>query len=100
MRHLVEIILGSCPKRYALHLQITLLGDVDVVHGIGPAHVECVGRAFRSQQPEVAEVLLCDVEIWRFEPDPGDILYTNDRLNHGSPGIADFALTPIRCNTS
>ena len=53
-RQLVEIVLGLRPERDALHLRIALLGDVNVVHGIGAAHVEGVGRALRPQQPEVA----------------------------------------------
>src|SRR5262245_20932173 len=84
-RQLVQVLLGPRPEGDTLDLRIALLGDVDVVHRIGAAHVQRVGRTLCRQQPEIAQELLGEVEVRRPQTNPGDILHTNDRLNHRWP---------------
>ena len=53
--------------------RLALLGDVDVVGGIGAAHVERVGGAFGTDHAEAREEFLGDVEIGRSQAPVGDV---------------------------
>ena len=58
-----EIILVPGVVREADELGIALLGDVQVMHGIGAAHVERRRRARRADHAEVREEFLGGIEI-------------------------------------
>ena len=70
----LEIVLALRVIGEADEFRIALLGDVDVVEGIGAAHVERGRRARGAHHAEAGEELLLQVEVGRPQPPVGHVL--------------------------
>src|SRR3954465_7133995 len=59
----------------AYEFRIALLGDMDVVEGIGAAHVERARRALGPHHAEAREKFFHAIEIGRPQPPIGNVAY-------------------------
>jgi len=74
-----QIVLALGGKGEADEARLTLLGDMEVMGGIGAAHIERAGRALGAPHAEIGEELLHDIEIRRPEPAIDDVADLDSR---------------------
>jgi hypothetical protein len=71
-RRLQFLLAGNRPGE-AKTLRVTLLGDMDVVHRIGAAHIQRRRRARRAHHAERGEEFLLGIEVRRPQPAIGKV---------------------------
>ena len=83
-----QVVLAARPIGETDEARLALLGDMDMVAGIGAAHVERRAGALHLAHPEAGEEFLHQVEIGGREPPIGDVLYL-DPCHCGRPFPAE-----------
>src|SRR5829696_3760569 len=81
----MQVVLARGVIGKANEFRIALLSDMDVVKGIGAAHVERARRALGAHHAEAREKLFHAVEIRRPQPPIGNVGRFDPR--HASPRL-------------
>ncbi len=75
---------------------IAFFGDVDVVHGIGAAHVKRRRRACRAHHPERGQKRFLGIQIGRPEPAISEVPHLDNRHDLFSLDRITPKLSPVR----
>jgi hypothetical protein len=82
LRDLLEVVQAGRVEREPDEPRIALLRDVEMVRGIGAAHVEGVVRPFRAHHSEIGQELFGGVEVGSAKSSPREIRSLDECHRH------------------